>query len=223
MNTFSQICTNVGVRVGDTSSTFNTEIKKYVNFRYKEIWERFNWGTINESYSFNTVAGTKDYKLPADFWKPLYVFDNTNSIDLPQKDFNELERFFSQTLSDSGNPTKCTIYDKLNADNPNPTGVLEHWMRLHPTPNSIITILVPYQIEPSNMSAATDLPILDCDYEVEIGATAEAWRTKRQFSKALDFEQQYEEHIKHMIWRRCNQPNQITQFVPQSFHRDLLY
>jgi hypothetical protein len=219
MNNLGIIMTNVGVRVGDTSSTFAIEIKKYANFRYKEIWERFNWGTINESYTFNTVSGTKDYLLPSDFWKPVYVFDNTNLLDIQQKDFNEIERFNSQTINNSGNPTKCSIYTKQNSS----TQVLEQWIRFHPTPNSVIAILLPYSLDPGDLSATTDLPVIDCDYEVEIGATAEAWRTKRQFAKAADFDQQYEDHIKHMIWRRENQPNKITQFVPATFNKELLY
>jgi hypothetical protein len=78
-------------------------------------------------------------------------------------------------------------------------------------------------VAPTNLSADGDLLILDCDYEVEIGATAEAWRTKRQFAKAADFDRQFDEHIQHMIWRRCNQPNQIVQFAPRTFDQNLLY
>ena len=219
MNQFSVIVANVGIRVGDSSSTFATEIKKYVNFRYKEIWERFNWGTINESYTFNTVSGIKDYLLPSDFWKPVYVYDNNNGIDLNQRDFNELERVYPQTLNDSGNPQRCAIYTKINSS----TKVLEQWMRLHPMPNVAVTVAVPYLLDPGDLSADADLPVIDCDYEVELGATAEAWRTKRQFAKAADFDQQYEDHIKHMIWRRCNQPNQIVQFMPKTYNRDLIY
>ena len=70
---------------------------------------------------------------------------------------------------------------------------------------------------PSDLSANTDLPILDCDYEVELGATAEAWRTKRQFAKASDFDRQFEEHIMHMIWRRENDPAKPQQFIPKTW------
>ena len=223
MNQFSQIVTNVGVRIGDSSSTFATEIKKYINFRYKEIYERFNWGTINESYTISVTAGTSDYKLPDDFFKPLYVYDNTTGIDIPQRDFDELERIFPQTLNDTGNPRRCVIYDKMNASTPTPTGEIEKWIKFHPNPAANITVLIPYIIAPTDLSADSDLPILDCDYEIELGATAEAWRTKRQFYKAADFDQQFEEHIKHMIWRRCNEPNKITRFMPQVYNRDQLY
>ena len=52
-NNFSQIVNNVGVRIGDTSSAFATTIGVYVNYRYKEVFERYNWGTINNSYIHN--------------------------------------------------------------------------------------------------------------------------------------------------------------------------
>lgn len=47
MSAFSVIVAGVGTRVGDSSSVFATEIKRYVNFRYKDIWGRFNWGVID--------------------------------------------------------------------------------------------------------------------------------------------------------------------------------
>lgn len=222
MNQFSVIVGNIGTRVGDTSATFATQIKKYVNFRYQEIWERFNWGTLDEAYTFNTSAGVNDYKLPSDFFKPIYCYDNTNNIDIKELSFQDIERLSPSNLNDVGNPLKYAIYQKLNADTP-PTGVFENWLRLYPNPTSTIAILMPYQLAPTDMSADTDLPVIDCDYEVEIGATAEAWRTKRQFAKAADFDQQFEEHIKHMIWRRANNPNLVVQFRPTTYPRELLY
>ena len=223
MNTFSQIVTNVGVRVGDTSTAFATEIKKYVNFRYKEIWERFNWGTIKPNYTFNTVSGTQDYKLEDGFWKPLYCYDATNSKDIPEVSLQDYERTNDFNMKDSGQPLKYALYDKLNASTPTPTGAIEHYIRFFPIPSVAISIEMPYQVEPTDMSATTDMPILECDYEIELGATAEAWRTKRQFAKAADFDQQYEEHIKHMIWRRCNSPGYVCQFTPKVFDKDGLY
>lgn len=220
MNNFGQIVAAVGVRVGDTSSSFATTIKGYVNQRYKEIWERFNWGTIKESYTITTVAGTQDYLLESGFWKPLYCYDGVNKRDIAEKSLQDLERDYAQNLTDTGAPTMYAIYDKMNTSSP---AAIEKWVRFYPTPSSAITLNMPYQVEPSNMSADSDLPILECDYEVELGATAEAWRTKRQFAKAADFDQQYEQHIHHMIWRRENNPNKITQFVPKTYDRNQLY
>jgi hypothetical protein len=219
MNNFSDIVAAVGVRVGDTSPAFAVHIGRYVNYRYKEIWERFNWGTIKENYTFNTIVGQQDYKLEDGFWKPLYCYDSTNKTDIPESSLQDIERNNDYNLTDSGTPVeKYALYEKTNST----SGAIERYVRFFPTPSAVMTISMPYQVEPTDMSG-TDLPILECDYEVELGATAEAWRTKRQFAKAADFDQQYEQHIQHMIWRRCNAPNQIVQFAPKTYSRDLLY
>jgi hypothetical protein len=222
MQTASQIVASVGYRVGDTSAAFAAQILKYVNYRYKEIWERFNWGTIKIDYTFQTVPGTQDYKLEAGFWKPLYCYDSTNMRDIYEVSLQDLERVNAVNLSDQGQPIKYALYEKMNASTPTPTGEIERWVRLYPTPSSIFTLAMPYQVEPLDM-ALTDKPILECDYEVEIGATAEAWRTKRQFAKAADFDQQYEAHIQHMIWRRENSPGRIVQFAPKTYDKEQLY
>jgi hypothetical protein len=223
MNNFGQIVAAVGIRVGDTSTSFATTIKGYVNQRYKEIWERFNWGTIKPSYSFNTVANIQDYLLESGFWKPLYCYDSTNGIDITEISLQDMERKYAGNLSDTGNPREYAIYDKLNAATPTPTGALEQYVRFYPIPSAVISISMPYMLDAGDMSADTDLPVIDCDYEVELGATADAWRTKRQFAKAADFDQQFEQHIQHMIWRRCNSPNQMVQFIPRTFPKDMLY
>ena len=219
MNTFAQIVAGVGTRIGDTSATFANEIKRYVNFRYKEIYERYNWGTCNMSYTFDTVAGTNDYKMPDDFGKPIYVYDSTNKIDIREISIQDMERINAGGLSDSGNPLQYAQYDKINSS----TQAVEQYIRFYPNPSSVLAISLPYMVWPTDLSATTDLPILDCDYEVELGATADAWRTKRQFAKAADFDAQFEQHIVHMIWRRENQPNKVVQFRPQTYNKDLLY
>lgn len=245
MNNLGQIVRGVGTRVGDTSSAFAVEIRRYVNFRYKEIWERFNWGTINPSFGFNTgsarivtedsfgiitetgsslitedgtTIGCRDFLMPSDFFKPLYVYDVTNGIDLKELSLQDAERIYASSLKDHGAPNVYSLFEKVGT-----AGVIECWLRLYKNPDSSITLMVPYQVGPQDMIADTDTPILDCDYEVEIGATAEAWRTKRQFAKAADFENQFEEHIKHMIWRRENFSNKVVQFMPQTFDKNNLY
>jgi hypothetical protein len=218
MNTFSQIVNGVGVRIGDTSSTFATEIKRYINFRYKDIWSRFNWGVIDEDYTFNTT-GVDDYLLPADFGKPLYCYDNTNGVNLIETDLQEIVRFYAGDLDDSAASTLYAIYEKTNSS----TGVIEKWIRLYPAPSSIIAILMPYTVNPTDMSGNADLPIMDVSYEIELGATADAWRTKRQFAKAADFEGQYERLIMQKIWNKENSSNKVFQFVPMTYNKDNLY
>jgi hypothetical protein len=246
MSNFGQIVYNVGVRIGDTSTSFAAAIRVYANQRYKDIFERFNWGTINNSFAFNSGTGavlTEDgfglltetgdsltmdvssdsyaisYLLPTDFDKPVYCYDKTNYLDLPEMTFQDIERIYPNQLYDSGTSLRYAIYEKINST----SGVIEKWIKLHPIPAGQVSILLPYYVSPTDMSATTDTPIIDCSYEVELGATADAWRTKRQFAKAADFDRQFEQGILSKIWRQENQPNKIVQFMPKTFSRDQLY
>lgn len=220
MNSFGTIATNVGTRVGDTSSTFKTIINGYINLRYERIYKRFNWPTVNPSYSFNTVGGTQDYVLPTDFKNELYVYDSGNFLDIRGSTLQDLERKFGTTLNTAGSVSQYAIYDYMDTSSP---PVIKKKIRLYSTPNSVLTIVVPYQVQQTAMSATTDLPILRCDIACEYGATAEAWRTKRQFAKAADFEGLYEQTINEMIWEIENSQNKIVQFAPQTYNSCELY
>lgn len=82
---------------------------------------------------------------------------------------------------------------------------------------------MPYILGYAPLVNQSDLTIIDCDDACEYGATADAWRTKRQFAKAADFEKQYEQTIQEMIWETENDPNRIVQFRPQVYPRNNLY
>lgn len=220
MNNFGVIAAKVGTRVSDTSTTFATTIKQYINDRYKDIFERYNWPTLVPSYTFNTVIGTQDYALPSDFSKELYVYDTINHLDIIFSTLQDLERNYPDTLATSDQPIRYTIFDYMDTGTP---PLIQKKLRLFPIPSNVLTISMPYLLKQTDMSANTDLPILDCDTACEYGATADAWRTKRQFAKAADFESQYERKIQTMIWNKVNQPNQIIQFAPRTYNKENLY
>ena len=222
MNQFSVIGAKVGTRIGDTSTTFLTTINQYINDRYFRIFKKFNWPTIVPSYTVTTIAGTQDYQLPSDFKNELYIFDSTNYLDISRMDFQELERVNTSLLTQRGSVSKCAIYDSMDTTSPSPLIVKK--LRLYQIPNSVITLQIPYIKKGVALSAATDLPIIDMsDLAAELGATADAWRTKRQFQKAADFETQYEQIIMEMIWSIENDPNRVVQFRPNVYSRDNLY
>jgi hypothetical protein len=220
MNNYSTMASKIGVRVGDTSTTFSTTIKQYINDRYRDIMERFNWDTINPSYTFPTVIGQQDYNAPTDLNKELYLYDGTNFLDVSRQSLQDLENNYQVSLNDSGNAIRYAIYDYMDTSSP---PIIKRKIRLYPIPTSVITIAMPYLVKATDLSATTDLPIIECDLACELGATADAWRTKRQFAKANDFETQYERRINTMIWNRANQPNSIVQFSPKTYNRDNLY
>jgi len=220
MNNFGQIAYNVGIRVSDTSMPFSKIINGYINQRYERIFKKFNWPTINPTYNFNTVIGTNTYTLPSNIGKELYVFDNTNGVNLTKNSLAELESIYTQSLNDNDSPRAYAIYDSLDTNTP---ANIVKTIQLYPNPTSIIQINMPYQIAYSAMTDASDLPSIKCDIACELGATADAWRTKRQFQKAADFEKQYEQVIMEMIWEIENDPNRVTQFRPNVYPIHQLY
>jgi hypothetical protein len=93
---------------------------------------------------------------------------------------------------------------------------------LHYVPTSVITIALPYVIQPQPLSQTYDYPVIDISDLLEIGALADCWRYKRQFSKAQTMELMFGQQLQDYIWNKENQPNMIYQFIPTVFDRDNL-
>jgi hypothetical protein len=212
--TFSEIKANVGNNVQDTSVPFATIVGNYINNRYFDILRRINWNAIDEDYSFSTVAGTEDYSLPSDFGKEMFVLDSTNGVQLAHITLQELADDYTSELTSQGVPTRYTIIDYISS------GARAKKVRLNLVPSSVITVKMPYIIQPVPLSASTDYTIIPCEDIVEIGATADAWRYQRQFAKAKECEGLFEKGIVMLIWDKENQNNQSHQFKVTSYNRD---
>jgi hypothetical protein len=91
---------------------------------------------------------------------------------------------------------------------------------LHYVPTTIATIAIPYIINPMPLSQTYDYPVLDIGDLIEIGALADCWRYKRQFSKAQAMEIGFNQQLQEYIFSQENQPNQIHQMIPTVFNRD---
>jgi hypothetical protein len=91
---------------------------------------------------------------------------------------------------------------------------------LHYIPSSIYTISMPYIINPLPLSQDYDYPVIDIGDLIEIGAMADAWRYKRQFTKAQTMEILFNQQLQEYIFDKENQPNMIHQFKPEVFNRD---
>lgn len=204
----------IGNNVQDTSASFATLIGTWLNNRYRDLLRRTNWNIINDSYSFNTVAGTQDYTAPSDFGKEMYVYDSTNGIPLESSSLQGLLIENQGNLSDQGNPTRYAIIDGYSS------GARTKQVRLYPIPSSVVTIQMPYSVQPTALSASTDITVFACEDAIILGAMADAWRYKRQFAKAADYETLYEKSIVNHIWDYTNQPNQVTMFNVKAYSRD---
>lgn len=297
---FTVIKGNVGAEVQDTSSAFATIIGKLVNRRYFQILRSINWQNINDTYTFNTVAGTQRYALPDDFGKEINCSDTTNDIELTKMELAKLRETYAD-ISDSGTVERyCVIEDCVqeqpssssylaiksssasdttqtvlirglasgaeyyetvtltgttNATSANPYTRIKGISKsaatagqitvvsnagaktqafipqetlstnykialLHYIPSSVYTISMPYITNPMPLSQDYDYPVLDIGDLIEIGALADAWRYKRQFSKAQTMEVLFNMQLQDYIFSKENQPNMINQMIPEIFDRD---
>lgn len=96
------IVTNVSNELQDTSTSFKTIIKNYINKRYFQVLRAINWQNINSSYSFSTVSGTQEYVLPDDFGKEIIVVDKTLGNEIVKTDLQKLIMDFPDTYQTSG-------------------------------------------------------------------------------------------------------------------------
>ncbi|HNX03698.1 MAG TPA: hypothetical protein PLE33_08970 [Candidatus Cloacimonas sp.] len=91
----------------------------------------------------------------------------------------------------------------------------------HYVPAEVITIALPYTIKPLPLNNDYDYPVIDIADLLEIGAMADAWRYKKFFSKAQALEIMFAQQLQDYIWEKENEPNEIKQFVPQGYSRDI--
>lgn len=213
MSTFSVMKENVGNNVRDTSNPMAAIIGTYLNNRYFQILRRVNWSYVNEDYTVNTVAGTQDYALESDFNKELYVKNNTDNNIVDKYTLENLVADFSTELTTQGQVKRYAIFNSDDGSK---------YIRFHYVPDKVCEIAVPYIAKPSALSGDSDEPVIDLSFAMELGATADAFRYKKQFKKASDFEVLFEREVANYIWDDYNQPNKVYQFTPTTFNRDNL-
>ena len=96
----------------------------------------------------------------------------------------------------------------------------ENVVRFHYTPNGVVTIKMPYIRRPYPLFNDYDQPIIDCADIIELGATAMAWRYKRQFSKAQEYERLYNVAFDTFVWDKENSFNQVKHTLPKPYSRE---
>lgn len=96
-------------------------------------------------------------------------------------------------------------------------------IKLHYVPAQVVTISLPYTSKPMPLSQDYDYPVIDCADLIELGALADCWRYKRQFSKAQSMDMLFAQDLALLLWNKENQPNQVIQFKPKTYNKDNLY
>lgn len=101
--------------------------------------------------------------------------------------------------------------------------LLEHrvkLIRVIPPPASAYVMELGYTQRFFPLNNAYDYPIIDCSDALEAGALADAWRYKRQFSKAADLDVIFEKKTSDIIWEQENKPNMVHMFTPKPYSRN---
>ena len=113
---FSQLKTNVGNRVQDTSTTFSTLIGYWVNDKYRDAVSRYDWEELYFTQTINASANTSAYALSEDADRIISCIDTTNGIIIDEVNEQQfcLENY--DVLSDTGTPDKYFIsYDVVKS------------------------------------------------------------------------------------------------------------
>ena len=211
---FSVIIDHVGSEVQDTSAAFETLVKVWINRRYFQIWRETNCNVINADYTISVTSAAQDYELPTDFHKEVNCVDNTNGIELQKVDIQRLFTDYPGDVADTGAVERYAIYTSDDK---------KQYIKFHYAPSTSITVALPYIPKPTELSADSDTTLLPVEDLLELGAIADAWRYKRQFAKAAEYETRFSIELQKFIWNQENDPNMVHQFKPVTYNRDLLY
>ena len=152
MKTFSQMQTNIGNNVQDTSASFATKIGVKLNNRGRDIWNRCMWTEkFNSDYTFTAIVGTSSYSLLNDFMEEVSVTDVTTGRKLDRMTIGQLweERGYMYEDGSVGNgqPEKYVITDETSS------GVLQ--IQLDPPPDATNTYAMPYMRKYTDLLGTT--------------------------------------------------------------------
>lgn len=211
--TFLELKTNVCNDINDTSDHMMGLVGVYLNTRYKYAFLTYNWDYIKDDYTIAVTAGTQDYNLPADFNKELYVIDSNNALELNKISVKDISKNYASRLTEQNTLADYCIFNKDDGTRK---------IRFLPIPANDTTVVMPYIAEPVNMSSDTDTPILNLDYAIELGAKADAWRYKKQFAKAQQFEVLYVQAVENIFFANVNHPNEVHVFNVKPYSRDIV-
>lgn len=213
--TFENIVTNVSNDIGDTSAEMQSIIGVYVNNRYRQVLRTTNFTIVNDDYTISVSSGTDSYTLPTDFGKELYAVDTTNNRNLRRTTFNLLADEFSDSLNEAGTVDQYIVF----RDDSNNQKV-----KFFRNPSSNITVAFPYTVNIRTDLSSTDVPVNDFADLLELGAKADAWRYKRQFAKAAQFDVMFDSELDNYMWYEANQENERALFTgnQDDYNRDSL-
>lgn len=212
--TFLNMKANVADRIKDTTSAMKTLIGEYLNRRMYQVLKATNWSYTNEDYTISVTSSAQDYALASDFGKEIACVDTTNGVELAATTLERMWSDYPSSITTSGDVQRYAVFTDDSGNKK---------VRFHYFPSASITVAMPYNVHPTEMSGDSDTPVIEISDVIELGAEADAWRYKGKFNKAAALEAQFQGMLSDYIWSEANQPNKVFQFSPQTYDRDDLY
>lgn len=183
---------------GYTTDTASQQIA-FINEAYREICGMARWPFLEaQDSSLSTVAGTSAYSLPFTDWRNLdavrIAIPATEQYDnlryLPVQDFREYEHIDR----DISTPYYWTFY--------------ANQLHFYPVPDAVYTVTIDYIIEPADLAAGTDVPLIPAQYhDVLVWGAVEslAYRERDWLGR------QFAEQKKEMMLKRLEEEYFIRQ------------
>ena len=109
MKSFSVIKANVGTYVQDTSSALGTIIGVWVNNRYRDIINSYDWEQLYHSQSFATSANVSAYPFDENTERLIFVKDRTNDSYLDITTEQDFLHNYYDDLDSNDIPEVCYL------------------------------------------------------------------------------------------------------------------
>ena len=303
MKSYSVLVDNIGTFVQDTSTAFATLIGIWVNNRYRDIINSYDWEQLYHNQSINTTANTSAYSFDENTERLISAIDITNDNPINIVTEQDFLQNYSDALDNTGTPDTCFLTSDVIASQPasgeqlviksssasdttqtvfirgitstggetyesltcngttsvtatntytsvlnlsksaatvgkitlydndesttraimSPETLVSRYkiLNLYPIPSGAITVKLRTKRKITPMSQDYDYPVIeDTEDIIELGGQADAWKYKRQFSKANALEIQYQVAKMNRIHNEVAQPGIVYQFQPEPLDRD---
>lgn len=118
MKSFSVLKSNVGLMVQDTSSALSTLIGIWVNNRYRDVINSYDWEQLYHNQSINTSADTSAYAFDENTERLIYAVDITNDCPINIVSEQDFLQNYGDALTDTGSPDTCFLTSDVVASQP---------------------------------------------------------------------------------------------------------
>jgi len=116
MNIYTNLVAEVGRKIQNTSSGYETKIKEFLNRRYEYLWHKYLWKEIIEiDEAITTVSGEVELVLPKTVGEIIALTERANDVVLTDMSPYVYQQKHLDTITDQTRPTSYTISGETGA------------------------------------------------------------------------------------------------------------